>query len=92
LADGVARYVKLAHSHGLLLRIDEMNSLSCGADNRISDAFVSALWAVDALFEMARVGVDGVNIFSNPGASGPGRERGAPDHKPEVEPDFCRRC
>jgi Glycosyl hydrolase family 79 C-terminal beta domain len=69
LADGVRRYVKLAHSHGLLLRIDEMNSLSCGADNRISDAFVSALWAVDALFEMARVGVDGVNIFSNPGAS-----------------------
>jgi Glycosyl hydrolase family 79 C-terminal beta domain len=69
LADGVAPYVKLAHSHGLLLRIDEMNSLSCGADDRISDAFVSALWAVDALFEMARVGVDGVNIFSNPGAS-----------------------
>jgi hypothetical protein len=69
LADGVARYVKLAHSHGLLFRIDEMNSLSCGADNRISDAFVSALWAVDALFQMARVGVDGVNIYSNPGAS-----------------------
>ena len=69
LADGVKPYVKLAHAHGLLLRIDEMNSLSCGNDNRISDAFVSALWSVDALFEMARVGVDGVNIFSNPGAS-----------------------
>ena len=69
LADSVKPYVKLAHAHGLLLRVDEMNSLSCGNDNLISDAFVSALWSVDALFEMAHVGVDGVNIFSNPGAS-----------------------
>jgi hypothetical protein len=35
----------------------------------VSDAFVSALWAVDALFEMARVGVDGVNIHTYPGAT-----------------------
>jgi hypothetical protein len=68
LADSVAKYVRLAHAHGLPLRIGEMNSMSCGSEHQVTDAFVSALWAVDALFEMARVGVDGVNIFSNPGA------------------------
>jgi hypothetical protein len=69
LADGVAPYALLAHQHHLLLRIDEMNSLSCGHEHQVSDAFVSALWALDALFEMARVGVDGVNMHSFPSAS-----------------------
>ncbi len=30
---------------------------------------MSSLWAVDALFEMARVGVDGVNMHTYPGAT-----------------------
>ena len=49
------------------LRIDEINTDSCGAAPGVSNAFVSALWALDALFEMARVGVDGVNIHTYPG-------------------------
>jgi Glycosyl hydrolase family 79 C-terminal beta domain len=66
LADSVARYVSLAHSRRMPLRIDEMNSISCGGQHGLSDTFASSLWAVDALFEMARVGVDGVNIHSTP--------------------------
>jgi Glycosyl hydrolase family 79 C-terminal beta domain len=66
LADGVARYVTTAHSHHIPLRIDEMNSISCGGQHGLSDSFASALWAVDALYEMARVGVDGVNIHTSP--------------------------
>jgi hypothetical protein len=50
------------------VRIDEMNTVSCGTAPGVSDAYVSALWALDALFQMARVGVDGVNIHSYPGA------------------------
>jgi hypothetical protein len=69
LADGVAPYVPVAHARHVALRIDEMNSDSCGAAPGISNAFVSALWALDALFEMARVGVDGVNIHTYPGAT-----------------------
>jgi len=69
LADGIAPYVPLAHAHHLPLRIDEMNTDSCGAAPGVSNAFVSALWALDALFEMARVGVDGVNIHTYPGAT-----------------------
>ena len=69
LADGIAPYVPLAHARHLPLRIDEMNTDSCGAAPGVSNAFVSALWALDALFEMARVGVDGVNIHTYPGAT-----------------------
>ena len=68
LANSVAPTVALAHRHRLLLRVDEMNSMSCGQGKSAASEFASALWSVDALFEMARVGVDGVNFFSNPRA------------------------
>ncbi|MDQ6840972.1 MAG: glycosyl hydrolase family 79 C-terminal domain-containing protein, partial [Actinomycetota bacterium] len=68
-ANSVASYTGLAHAHGLSIRIDEMNTVSCGGAPGVSDAFASALWATDALFEMARVGIDGVNIHTYPGAT-----------------------
>jgi Glycosyl hydrolase family 79 C-terminal beta domain len=66
LALSVAPYARIAHRHGVPLRIDEMNSVSCGGESGVSNTFASALWAVDALFTMARVGVDGVNIHTKP--------------------------
>jgi len=68
LADGFAPYAALARARGLSLRIDELNSVSCGADPAVSDTFASALWALNTLFEMLRVGVHGVNIHTFPGA------------------------
>ncbi|HKO29314.1 MAG TPA: glycosyl hydrolase family 79 C-terminal domain-containing protein [Solirubrobacteraceae bacterium] len=68
LADSVARSVGVAHARHVALRIDEMNSVSCGGAPGISDGFVASLWALDAVFQMARVGVDGVNIHTYPGA------------------------
>ena len=64
LADSVARDVAIAHAHDLPVRIDELNSVSCGGTPGVSDTFASALWALQTLFEMARVGVDGVNIHT----------------------------
>jgi hypothetical protein len=69
LADSVASSVRTAHARGVPLRIDEMNTDSCGTDNGVSQSFASALWALDTLFQMARVGVDGVNIHTYPGAT-----------------------
>ncbi|MGN6871898.1 MAG: glycosyl hydrolase family protein [Solirubrobacteraceae bacterium] len=69
LAASIAPFVKVAHERHVALRIDEMNSDSCGRAPGISDAFVSALWALDAVFEMARFGVDGVNIHTYPRAT-----------------------
>ncbi|HUA03589.1 MAG TPA: glycosyl hydrolase family 79 C-terminal domain-containing protein [Solirubrobacteraceae bacterium] len=69
LADSVAGAVKASHARHIPLRIDELNTIGCGSDRAVSESFASALWAVDALFNMARVGVDGVNISSFPGAT-----------------------
>jgi hypothetical protein len=68
LAETLGRYASLAHGRGRTLRIDEFNSVSCGAAPRVSQTFASALWVVDALFELARHGIDGVNVHTFPGA------------------------
>jgi hypothetical protein len=69
LADSVAASVRAAHARHVALRIDEMNSDSCGRAPGVSNAFASALWALDAVFQMARVGVDGVNLHTYPRAT-----------------------
>ncbi len=42
--------------------------MSCSGKVGVSDTFASALWAVDTLFEVARDGIDGVNVHTFPGA------------------------
>ncbi len=69
LASGVAPYVRIARAHGLPLRLDEINSVSCSGARGVSDTFASALWSLDTMFELARVGVDGVNIHTFPHAA-----------------------
>jgi hypothetical protein len=69
LAAPLARYAAVAHTRGLGFRIDELNSVSCHGKPGVSDAFASALWALDTLFNFAKAGVDGVNIHTFPGAS-----------------------
>ena len=63
---GIARSVRLAvalaHRAGLRFRLTELNSVTCGGRAGVSNAFASALWAPDALFELLRAGVDGVNL------------------------------
>lgn len=63
-ADSLSGAVRVAHAHGLALRSDELNSVSCGGARGVSDTFASALWILDTLFNMARVGVDGVNVHT----------------------------
>jgi hypothetical protein len=65
---GLEPFVTIAHRHRLSFRIDETNSVACGGKLGLSDTFASALWVIDALFSMARSGVDGVNIHIFPGA------------------------
>jgi hypothetical protein len=54
--------VAAAHHAGLPFRMTELNSVTCGGRAGVSDTFATALWAPDALFELLRAGVDGVNI------------------------------
>ena len=68
IAQEVAPYVAAAHGRGLPFRVDEMNSVSGGGRTGVSDTFASALWVLDTLFNMASVGVNGVNIHTLPNA------------------------
>jgi hypothetical protein len=68
-AQGAASSVVQAHQRGLLYRMAEMNSISCAGEAGVSDVFASSLWATDILFELAKVGVDGVNFHT--GNAGP---------------------
>ena len=68
LAQSFAPYVALARAHGLSLRVDELNTVSCGADPAVSESFASALWALNTLFGLASAGVSGVNVHTFPGA------------------------
>jgi hypothetical protein len=66
LAEQIAPYVAAAARHGVPLRVDEINAVTCGGERGVSNAFVSALWALDTMFELARTGVSGVNIQTVP--------------------------
>ena len=68
LAASVAPAAATAHARGLGLRVDEMSAISCGGVAGISHSFATALWSLDTLFAMARVGVDGVNMQTAPGS------------------------
>lgn len=63
-ATSLAAAIGVAHAHGIPLRVDELNSVSCGGARGVSDTLASALWLLDALLNLARVGVDGVNIHT----------------------------
>jgi hypothetical protein len=69
LAQGLASYVRVAHAHNLPFRVAEMNSASCKGAAGVSDTFASALWALDTMFNMASVGVEGVNFHMLPGSN-----------------------
>jgi Glycosyl hydrolase family 79 C-terminal beta domain len=90
LAASVASEVTAAHAHGVPIRVDELNSVACRGAPGVSDTFVSALWALDALFELARVGVDGVNIHTLLSASYGlfTMERAGGDWRALVSPDY----
>jgi hypothetical protein len=66
LAKGIAAYVHMAHAAGRELRIDELNSVACRGKHAVSDTSAAGLWVVDALFALARQGVDGVNMHTLP--------------------------
>ncbi|HWF54152.1 MAG TPA: glycosyl hydrolase family 79 C-terminal domain-containing protein [Solirubrobacteraceae bacterium] len=66
LADSVAPYVKTANGFGDPLRLDELNAVSCGGEQGLSNTFATSLWALDAMFALARVGVSGVNFHTTP--------------------------
>jgi hypothetical protein len=68
--DGIAAtyapHAKAAHAAGYAFRMAEMNSVSCGGADGVSNAYASALWGAHVAFALAAAGLDGVN-FHTPG-------------------------
>jgi len=59
---GLLPVIAAARSIGRPFYLGEGNSVSCGGEKNVSDVFASALWAVDALFAHAAVGVSRWNF------------------------------
>jgi hypothetical protein len=66
LAAGLTGPLAFARASNVPLRVTEFNSVSCGGNDGVADSFATALWAPDALFEMIRAGVGGVNWHLRP--------------------------
>ena len=66
LASGVGTWAGLAHQHGVGVRVDEMNSVTCGGQPGITGSFGPALWALNILPLYVEAGVNGVNFQSRP--------------------------
>lgn len=62
MATSLVPAIALAHGKGLPFRLTEVNSVTCGGVAGVSDRFVTALWAPDALFELLRRGVNGIDV------------------------------
>jgi hypothetical protein len=69
MAARMAPFISLVHGRGVQVRVDELNSVSCSGKRGVSDTFASALWMLDTLFNLASVGVDGINVHTLPKAA-----------------------
>ena len=58
----LAKMLALAHTYATPLRMDETNDISCEGEPGVSNAFASALWALDYTARAMRAGVVGVNF------------------------------
>lgn len=66
LASGLASWARVADQHHVGLRVDEMNSVTCGGEPGLTNTFGPALWALNILPLYAAAGVNGVNVQSRP--------------------------
>jgi hypothetical protein len=65
-ARSLATYMSLQAKNGVPVRIDEVNSVSCGGVAGISNTFASALWATGYIAQAMTAGTVGINLQGNP--------------------------
>jgi hypothetical protein len=66
VASNVSEWTSLARQYSVSLRVDEMNSVTCGGMPGLSNTFGPALWALNILPLYAEAGVSGVNFQTRP--------------------------
>jgi hypothetical protein len=58
----LTKMLAIAHSYTTPLRMDETNNISCEGEPGVSNAFASALWALDYTVRAMTAGVAGINL------------------------------
>ena len=61
----IGQHQQASKAAGLPFRVGEAGSASSGGKPGVSDVFASALWCADYLFDLAELGVAGVNFHSS---------------------------
>lgn len=69
LAEQLGSWTTVADAHHVGLRVDEMNSVTCGGLYGFSNTFGPALWALNILPLYVETGMAGVNFNTAPGTS-----------------------
>lgn len=64
-SDDVAQVIATYANQGKPFYISELNSATCGGVSGVSNAFASALWGADILFELLQAGVRGVQVTTS---------------------------
>jgi hypothetical protein len=85
--------VAAARTAGLPIRLDEVNSASCGGQDGVSNTLASALWMVDYLLLAGERGVAGVDVHGGLAVCGgysplcvPGAATAVPASRPGIDP------
>ncbi len=66
MSSQLSSWTSLAHRYGVPVRVDEMNSVTCGGSPSFSKTFGPGLWALNILPLYAQAGVVGVNFQTRP--------------------------
>ncbi len=66
LSAEVKSWTDVARQHAIPVRVDEMNSVTCGGMPHFSNTFGPALWALNILPLYAEAGAQGVNFQTRP--------------------------
>jgi hypothetical protein len=68
-SSGLAPLINTSKSKNVPFRLAEANSIAGGGTLGVSDAFGSALWSMDFMFELAKAGSTGINFMTAGGSS-----------------------
>ena len=69
ISSGLAPSINTSKAKNVPFRLAEANSIAAGGSLGISDAFGSALWAMDFMLELAKAGSAGINIMTAGGST-----------------------
>ncbi len=69
LARAQIPFAAAAHQAGKQIRVDEINSVACFGAPGVSNTYAAALWSLEAAFQFARLGFDGLNLPTLPTAA-----------------------